>query len=268
VLQGTLDTFGLPDVLTLLAHTAKSGRLHLAGDRGTGSIWFDAGEVVGALSTNVPLDADLADVVFELLRHERGEFAFHLGEAAPEPGPPQMVAPLLQQASEQLDEWRQLTAVIPTMAHRITLVGELADEHVTLDREQWRTVLAVGAGTTAQELGETLGTGEVPALRRICELLDRGLVEVIDPITHRDGGSGYVPVEPEMASGADDPYPWSVPPALAEPQPEPEPEPEPAYDASLLEQLGGLSPRAAQAVSDVTRGGSDSVLLSFLREDA
>ena len=39
-LQGTLDTFSLPDVLRLLATTSKTGRLRIDGDRGLGSVWL------------------------------------------------------------------------------------------------------------------------------------------------------------------------------------------------------------------------------------
>ncbi|MGH2685947.1 MAG: DUF4388 domain-containing protein, partial [Actinomycetota bacterium] len=47
-LQGTLDTFALPDVLRLLASTAKSGCLRVRGSRGEGEIWFESGAVVAA----------------------------------------------------------------------------------------------------------------------------------------------------------------------------------------------------------------------------
>ena len=47
-LQGTLDTFALPDVLRLLASTRKTGRLRITADRGSGSIWLDGGSVVAA----------------------------------------------------------------------------------------------------------------------------------------------------------------------------------------------------------------------------
>src|SRR5262245_32794776 len=49
-LQGTLDTFELPDVLRLLASTKKSGRLHLQSDRGTGDVWLDEGRVTSVRS--------------------------------------------------------------------------------------------------------------------------------------------------------------------------------------------------------------------------
>ena len=57
-LQGSLDTFALPDVLVLLASTKKSGELHVAGQPGgrslghqpdtEGRLWFDAGGLVGS----------------------------------------------------------------------------------------------------------------------------------------------------------------------------------------------------------------------------
>ena len=47
-LQGTIETFALPEVLRLLGSGAKTGRLRLSGDRGSGSVWIDGGKVVGA----------------------------------------------------------------------------------------------------------------------------------------------------------------------------------------------------------------------------
>ena len=256
MLQGTLDTFGLADVLALLATTAKTGRLHVSGNRGTGSVWFDGGEVVSSMAANVPLDAELIDVLFELLRYEQGTFAFNPGEVPAEPGPPQPVGSLLEQSNELLAEWRELTAVVPSLEHRASLVTDLIDDEVTLDREQWRTVLAIGPGLTVAALSDALGVGEIAVLRRVCELLDRGLLEVLEP------GSGAPRSAPSYAApvAAGDAYAWSANETAA-------------YDSgrgsSVLEQLGGLSPRAAQAVSDVARGGSDdSLLLSFLRNDA
>ena len=42
-LQGTLETFALPDVLRLLASTHKTGRLCLTGVDGSGSLWLEVG---------------------------------------------------------------------------------------------------------------------------------------------------------------------------------------------------------------------------------
>jgi Domain of unknown function (DUF4388) len=276
VLQGSLDTFGLEDVVAFLAATAKTGRLHLSGDRGTGSLWFAAGDVVAAMAANVPLQADISDVVFELLRYRRGEFAFALGERAPDPGPPHAVAPLLEQVQVALEEWRELTAAVPSADHRVRLLAEPLDDHVILDRVQWRTILAVGAGSTVAELGDALGEGELPVLRRVCDLLAKGLVEVLDP-SSQAATSGPLttrraepaPIQSDAAhtaaavgAGADADADAET--AAVVPGPEVEP-----IDHTLLEQLGGLSPRAAQAVSEVAARGDhdDSVLMSMLRDE-
>ena len=265
MLQGSLDTFGLEDVVTFLAATQKSGRLHLNGDRGTGSLWFVHGDVVAAMAANVPLEADLADVVFELLRYARGEFSFTVGEAAPIPGPPHPVAPLLDRACAALEEWQELITVVPSPAHRLLLVAEPAEDQVVLDREQWRTVLAVARGCTVAELGETLAEAELPALRRVCDLLAKGLVEVLDPGSSASLSlSSSRPVQPVLLA-ADDPYRWTeadVAPVQSGGDAEP-------IDSGLLNQLGGLSPRAAQAVSEVASRGGDlaGVHLSMRRDE-
>lgn len=287
MLQGTLETFGLGDVLTLLATTGKTGRLRLDGDRGTGSLWFDSGEVVGATAGNVPADTELTDVLFELLRFGQGEFSFRIGERLADSGPPQAVQPLLTGASELLVEWRELTAVVPSLVHQVVLVADLVDDQVVLDRDQWRTVLAIGSGCTVGALSEALGVAEVPVLRRVCELLDRGLVEVLEPagrmipVPGFGGGPGAGPVvdpipifatAPVVPETSHDAYPWPQAEgdrrsAQASEEGDRRVADQHQADASLLGQLGGLSPRAAQAVSEVTGVDEDSVLMAFLRDE-
>src|SRR5690606_15628123 len=53
-LEGTLDAFGLPDVVSLLAGTGKTGGLQLRREDGTGHVqgvvWFREGRISGASS--------------------------------------------------------------------------------------------------------------------------------------------------------------------------------------------------------------------------
>src|SRR5262245_13642933 len=87
-LQGTLDTFALPDVLRLLAGTRKTGRLRLVGDRGNGSVWVDGGSVVATEASGSPAPKGLGEVFFELLRYRDGSFTFEVGTGHPSPGAP------------------------------------------------------------------------------------------------------------------------------------------------------------------------------------
>lgn len=192
-LQGTLDTFSLPDVLRLLASTRKTGRLQLSGDRGTGDVWLDDGAVVAVAAAGT---ADLSDGLFELLRARDGAFTFEPGEApstaAASPGE---VESLLASAEEQLVEWRAIEAVVPSLDARVTLASTLPEASVTIDAGTWQLVTAVGRGMRVGELRDALGEGEVSTCRRVRDLVELGLGEVT---VEAAPAPAPVAVEPEV----------------------------------------------------------------------
>ena len=98
-LQGTLDTFSLPDVLRLLATTSKTGRLRIEGDRGQGSVWLDAGGVVDAAADRAVEGTPTDEVVFELLRFDSGSFAFDADDRAAGGHRPEDVEDILRRAT-------------------------------------------------------------------------------------------------------------------------------------------------------------------------
>ena len=98
-LQGTLETFALPDVLRLLASTHKTGRLRLNGAAGSGALWLDAGAIVAGEASGSPLAHGATDVLFELLRFKEGDFAFDDDESAASPGEPAQVEDALTAAA-------------------------------------------------------------------------------------------------------------------------------------------------------------------------
>src|SRR5439155_2335844 len=123
-LHGTLETFALPDVLTLLTATKKSGELRVVGGRIDGRVWFDAGEVVGA---DVAGGTSAVDAIFELLRLPSGTFSFDADRTAPSPGAPAATDILLADAQARLSEWREIETVIPSLDHLVRLVPEGRD---------------------------------------------------------------------------------------------------------------------------------------------
>jgi hypothetical protein len=177
-LQGTLDTFALADVLRLLASTKKSGRLRVTGDRGSGSVWVDDGQVVATeLAVPGATDDGPAHTLFTLLRFAAGSFTFESGATAPHAGTALDVEPLLGQAEMLLVEWRQIEAVVPSLDAWLVLRPQLEGD-VVVDAGRWRVVAAVAGGATAGSVGEALGAGELEVLRAVKELVELGLVEV------------------------------------------------------------------------------------------
>lgn len=175
-LQGTLDTFALPDVLRLLAATKKSGQLRIDGSRGVGSAWVTDGQVTAVTAGHAPLAVEPVDALFELLRFEDGSFTFD-ADAAPNGTDSSDVEELLDGAEALMDEWREIEAVVPSLTSFVTMRRELPDD-ITLDQARWTTLVAVGSGATVTAIGEALGLSELPVSRAVRDLVAVGAVDV------------------------------------------------------------------------------------------
>ena len=178
-LQGTLDTFALPDVLRLLATTRKTGRLRVNGDRGSGSLWVEEGQLAASeLIVPGATDDSLINTLFHLLRFKRGSFIFESGAMAPAGMTPNEIEPMLDEAETMHIEWRSIEAVVPSVDAWLTLRPELAGSMVKIDNDRWRIIAAIGGGRSVGGVGEALGLDELPARRGVKELVDLGLVSV------------------------------------------------------------------------------------------
>lgn len=181
-LQGSLDTFALPDVLVLLASTTKSGELYVAGHRSAGGgvaqlqgrLWFDAGRIVG---NDVLESSEPADALFELLRLAEGTFSFAPG-SAPDPGAPYEVEPVLTEALARLAEWREIEKVVPSLSAWLELAPEIPNGHVTLRSDQWRLAVAVAGGRTVDSVLRHLELAELPGCRAVKDMVEAGLVSL------------------------------------------------------------------------------------------
>ena len=180
-LQGTLDTFALPDVLRLLAATAKTGCLQIEGDRGRGVVWVAEGRVLAANADRAQ-EAPLDEVVFELLRYSTGSFRFAVdATAASVDGDGDDIEATLLRAMALLDEWHALEPVVPSMSHGVTLVDDLPREHVTIDAGTWRVLATVASGRSVGDLAHDLGVGELEVSRVVYGMVQLGVVSVNPP---------------------------------------------------------------------------------------
>jgi hypothetical protein len=295
-LQGTLDTFALPDVLRLLASTKKTGRLVIAGNRGTGSVWVDGGSVVGSEATGAMADAGAVDVLFELLRYADGSFTFETGTTTPDPSPSRAVEPLLVDAERQLDEWREIEAVVPSMDAWISLVADLQGDEILIAAERWKTIVAIGSGTSVSGVGHTLKLGELDVCRQVKELVELGLVKVsttpMPALRSLEDMTFGADTDSQPSGATWDPFaieiPGVDPVVVAEEEPV---EDEPVVDdvVSVVEeritsrqetaeeeaeadevakQLASLSPKAARAVAAAARAATDEERDAALAEAA
>jgi hypothetical protein len=176
-LQGTLDSFDLPDVLRLLASTRKTGCLRVEGDRGTGSVWLSDGSVVGTEASGVRGDSEV-DVIFNLLCFRAGTFFFQADAAPSLPSRPIDVEPLINEAERLLIEWRDIEKVVPSVDAWVSLLPTLPRSEMYIDPHRWKTIVSIGSGTTVAALGRALETGDTMACLVVKDLVDMGLAEV------------------------------------------------------------------------------------------
>lgn len=244
-LQGTLETFSLPDVLQLLSSTKKSGCLRVTGERADGSVWLADGSIIAAKlgdAGSAPID-----VVFELLRLETGEFVFDDGGLPDEAGKPVDVATALDEAAKLVEEWTAIESVVPSSDHWVSLVPEISGDEVTVSSDRWKALVAVAGGSSVSGVGATLELGELAVARLVKELVEAQLVEIGEP---RAAQPAVAPsAEPESAE------PESAEPASAEPEVEAPEAPTDTErfdpDALVIDRDAPLSPPPSPAFSVV-----------------
>lgn len=256
-LQGSLETVGIPDVLQLLANTAKSGELDVSSVRRGGRLWFAGGKLSGFDVGRAPA---AVDAVFELLRVTSGSFSFDESRSAPEPGKPMAVAPILAEATARLSEWREIEAVVPSLEMMLELVAEPAKE-VVLTPEQWKLVVAIGDGRPVGAVLERRKMGEFDGCKAVKSLIDAALARVVaKPVApsrplvanrppRRPGGDGPGGLTRVGATDAQDEKVLAIAPAR----------PAPADAAVAVSGESAMASEANGARSGVTLAGRESV---------
>lgn len=227
-LQGTLDTFSLAEVLVLIEKARKTGALevrdpssrgvlYIAGGRFSGA---EAGDLCGPVDSSEELDARLIDVCFSLFRIESGMFEFE-GDRFP-PWPVRggsEISPLIEQVQQLRRDWLAIEAVIPSLDCCPTLVADLGDERLIVDRSAWRVMLAVDGRRSVRTLARELGRSVLEICRVIKGLVDSGAVEIAREPVPTVADELILPAEPvaQPAEVPIDPQVKAVPAGIVPP---------------------------------------------------
>jgi len=249
-LQGTLDTFALPDVLRLLASTRKTGRLRVTAERGSGSVWLDGGSVVAANASSAKTSEPLPLVVFELLRHHQGSFIFEPEVTTPDAGAPVEIDTILRDAERLLAEWLEIEAVVPSLEAFVSLSPTLPRTEMVVDAERWKVVVATAGGATVRQIGAALALGEIEVSRAVKDVVEAGLLRIQAAVE-----AAVPPPAPSVIETAPAPVfeaPQPAPPAAPTAAPAPA-EDERAVFARIGEPVGPM-PQASEPIVDVSTG--------------
>ncbi|HXW34300.1 MAG TPA: DUF4388 domain-containing protein, partial [Acidimicrobiales bacterium] len=197
-LVGSLASFRLADVLSLLAHTNQGGELQVVGGGVDGRVWIDQGELAGSAVSGAQT---LTQAIFELALVQQGWFYFTEGRTAPYPGDRQSVASALEVVGPQVSEWHDLLDRVP-LDSVVHLSPTPPGSDVQIRSEQWQILTTLGGSDmTVRDVVASLEHDQVVTLRLLRDLAEAGLVVV----TTKDGQQSEAPesVSDEAASPPD-----------------------------------------------------------------
>lgn len=185
-LHGDLDSFALPDVLRLLAGTGKTGRLAVTAEPTSGEVWLLDGDLVGGRIDTAPHASEPADVVFELIRLESGDFAFEDGERLVDGAGRARVNDAIEAAEEMVAAWADVETVVPSVHATVRMATEIDGESVTVANDQWKLLAAMGTTTTVRALGDTFAMTDLAVCRQVKGLVEDGLIDLDADAQHLD----------------------------------------------------------------------------------
>jgi hypothetical protein len=186
-LQGTLDTFSLPEILELVEKSRKTGALEVRDPQSRGVLYFaggrfsaaEAGELNGPVESAEELDARLIDVCFALFRVETGLFEFESDRFPPWPvrGGSE-VAPIVEQVQQLRRDWLAIEAVLPSLDCRPGVVDDLDGDRVVLDKAGFRVLRVVDGDRNVREIARAVGRSVLEVCKVLKDLVEAGAVVV------------------------------------------------------------------------------------------
>src|ERR1041384_2286206 len=179
MLNGSLDAFGLPDVLKFVAASGVTGRVEITRDEVGGGLSVARGGFVAARLTDeeAPSTVDESlDVAVLLFDGNSGQFV-----VVPEEwvgGPLDMDADELTKAVQRRrEEWAEVVSVLGSLEDPLILAGDLpkGTQQVTISAEQWRLLILINGERSVQDVARDAGQSVYAGARMLAELFNRGL---------------------------------------------------------------------------------------------
>lgn len=176
-LQGNLQDFEITDILQLIYMGQKVGVLRIITENDEGEIYFDSGLVVHAKTQ----DKKGQSAIQTILRWTKGSFVFDPEGKMPEEKTIQLpVQNVILEAARQIDEWKGMEKIIPSMDVIVDFVPEPDMSNIELNQEEWRVLTAIDGEKTAKEIAEKLNLKEFETARILYGLISSGLLKVIN----------------------------------------------------------------------------------------
>ena len=189
VLQGTLETLALPELLGLLAQSRKTGALWLDAANSSAVVYIVEGRCCAAESSDAgePLDDGRRCSPGSSTCASRSSAPTTARSASAPRRPPWAceetvdLEVAIDELARLVEEWREIQAVIPSLECRIRLADELGVDELTVDRERWQLIVALDGRRSVRDLVRKTNRPVLEVCHAILALVDAGAVNVGPP---------------------------------------------------------------------------------------
>ncbi len=173
-LQGNLKDFDITDILQLIHMNKKDGCLEIKTNDDIGKIFFQNGVVIHA-ETN---DNTGENAIKKILMWSEGDFIFQADVHTDRKTIELPIQHLMLEAARQIDEWKQIEKIIPSLDLVIKMVEnpETGTENIKLTSEEWKMLTFVDDESTIKELAQKVNQSEFETAKIFVGLISSGLV--------------------------------------------------------------------------------------------
>ena len=178
-LQGNLEDFDLTDVLQLIHLGKKNGALEIETEGNRGEIYFENGKVVYAKTKETAGE----ESIHYILRWTKGKFLFSPEKKAPEKKMNIPIQNLILDAAKQIDEWKRLEKVIPSVEMIVDFVEdpEVSSEEINLSPDEWKILSLITGEKSIRDIAQLSKMTEFNTAKIFYGLISSGLVVLKKP---------------------------------------------------------------------------------------
>jgi len=180
MLQGSLESINLADIMQLVSNSRQSGRFILKRENGSdGNIFLKKGEIVHAQVDNFSGE----DAFFTLISWGQGEFSFEPGDVNVNTTINRSVTSLLMEAARRIDEWKLLRKKIGSIdaVPEFNEIDRQERRKISLSTLEWLVISKIDGKLNVVQISESAGINIYDTARIIFGMIASGLLRLKNP---------------------------------------------------------------------------------------
>ena len=173
-LRGDFKDFELNDIFQLIHMGGKDGALHLSGKNSDGVIFFEHGNIKHAeVGDHIGTEA-----INIFLKWDTGAFEFIAGENTDKETINLPVHNVILEAARQIDEWKKMEDVIPSVEVVVDFEEEPDISDIELRPMEWKALSIIDGEKNIKEIADELKMKSFDLAKILYGLVQSGLIRV------------------------------------------------------------------------------------------